>query len=152
VPLALCLFQIILNPEFHSGLIPIVPSAQNESPVPITISEQSDYTILPKAIPVKALNTAKQNSGFCKIDTGIRVPKAGPVVKNIARSSLLIVGYFTKRKPDTNYDCSNFRAFGLCDIAKGNSCKSPEYSEAKFRVLSDGFRNKSAKGTISSKE
>jgi hypothetical protein len=59
--------------------------------------------------------------------------------------------FSTKRKPGTNYDCSNFRVFGLCDIAKGNSCKSLEYSEAKFRVLSDRYRNKSAKGTISSK-
>jgi hypothetical protein len=50
---------------------------------------------LPKAIPVKALNTAKRNSGFCQIDTGIRVPKALPVVKNEARNNLSIVGYFT---------------------------------------------------------
>jgi hypothetical protein len=40
--------------------------------------------------------------------------------------------FSTKRKPGSNYD---FRTIGLYDIAKGNSCKSPEYSEAKFRVL-----------------
>ena len=129
-----------------------MPSAQNENPIPITIlaiSEYSDSAILPRAIPVKALNTAKRNSGFCQMDSGIKVPKALPVVKNEARNSLLIVGCFTKRKPGSNYD---FRTIGLYDIAKGNSCKSPEYSEAKFRVLSDGFRNKSAKGRTSSKE
>jgi hypothetical protein len=60
--------------------------------------------------------------------------------------------FSTKRKPGTNYDCSNFRVFGLCDIAKGNSCKSPEYSEAKFRVLSDRSMIKSVKGRTSSKE
>jgi hypothetical protein len=60
--------------------------------------------------------------------------------------------FSTKPKPDPNHDFSNFRAFGLCDIAKGNSCKSLEYSEAKFRVLSDRCINKSAKGTTSSKE
>lgn len=43
----------------------------------------------------------------------------------------------TKRNQYPNHDSSNFRAFGFCDIAKSNSCKSPEYSEAKFRVLSD---------------
>jgi len=80
------------------------------------------------------------------------VPKAGPVVKNIARNNLSIMGCFTKRKPGTNYDSSNFRAFGFCDIAKGNSCKSPEYSEAKFRVLSDRSMIKSVKGRTSSKE
>jgi hypothetical protein len=77
-----------------------VPSAQNENPIPITIlaiSEHSYSAILPKAIPVKALNTAKRNSGFCQIDIGIRVPKAGPAVKDKVRSSLLIVGCFTKR-------------------------------------------------------
>jgi hypothetical protein len=71
VPLALCLFRITQNPEFHSGLIPIVPSAHNEIRIPITvlaISEHSDYAILPKEIPVKALNIAKQNSGFCQKD------------------------------------------------------------------------------------
>ena|GEM_PF-2253997 len=132
-----------------------MPSAQNQNPIPIMILAISEYSysaILPKAIPVKALNTAMRNSGYCKMDSGIRVPKALPVVKNEARNNLSIVGYFTKRKPGTNYDCSNLRAFGLCDIAKGNSCKSPEYSEAKFRVLSDRYRNKSAKGTTSSKE
>jgi hypothetical protein len=44
---------------------------QNENPIPITIvvtSEHSDSAILPKAIPVKALNAAKRNSGFCQID------------------------------------------------------------------------------------
>jgi len=43
---------------------------QNENPVPITILailEYSDSAILPKAIPVKALNTAKRNSGFGEI-------------------------------------------------------------------------------------
>jgi hypothetical protein len=45
--------------------------------------------------------------------------------------------FSTKRKPDPNHDFSNFRAFVFCDITKGNSCKSPEYSKAKFRVLSD---------------
>jgi len=117
-----------------------VPSAQNENPIPITIlaiSEYSDSAILPRAIPVKALNTAKRNSGFCQMDSGIRVPKARPVVKNIARNNLIVGNCFTKRKPGSNYDSSNFRAFGLCDIAKGNSCKSPECSEAKFRALSD---------------
>jgi hypothetical protein len=68
------------------------------------------------------------------MDSGIRVPKAGPVVNDKARNNLSIVGCFTKRKPGSNYDFSNFRVFGFCDIAKGNSCKSPEYSEAKFRV------------------
>jgi hypothetical protein len=56
-----------------------VPSAQNQNPILITIlatSEHSDSAILPKAIPVKALNTAKRNSGFCQIDALIRVPKA----------------------------------------------------------------------------
>jgi hypothetical protein len=43
--------------------------------------------------------------------------------------------FSTKPKPDPNYDFSNFRVFVFCDIAKGNSCKSPEYSDAKFRVL-----------------
>jgi hypothetical protein len=79
-----------------------VPSAQNESPVPITILAISEYSysaILPRAIPVKALNTAKRNSGLCQIDIGTRVPKAGSVVKDKARNSLLIVGCFTKRKP-----------------------------------------------------
>jgi hypothetical protein len=45
--------------------------SQNENPIPITIlaiSAHSDYAILPKAIPVKALNKAKQNSGFCQKD------------------------------------------------------------------------------------
>jgi hypothetical protein len=48
-----------------------VPSAHNEIRIPITvlaISEHSDYAILPKEIPVKALNIAKQNSGFCQKD------------------------------------------------------------------------------------
>jgi hypothetical protein len=68
-----------------------VPSAQNESPVPITISEQSDYTILPKAIPVKALNTAKRNSGFCQIDIETRVPKAIGVNLSIDCSEILLI-------------------------------------------------------------
>jgi hypothetical protein len=71
VSLVLCLFRITRNPEFHSGLIPIVPSAHNEIRIPITvlaISEHLDYAILPKAIPVKALNTAKRNSGLFDID------------------------------------------------------------------------------------
>jgi hypothetical protein len=78
-----------------------VPSAQNEIPIPITIlaiSEHSDSAILPKAIPVKALNTAKRNSGFCQIDIETRVPKAGPVVKDKARNNLSIVDCFTQRK------------------------------------------------------
>jgi len=127
----------------------------NENPILITIlaiSEHSYSVILPRAIPVKALNTAKRNSGFCQMGSGIRVPKAGPVVKDKARNNLLIVGCFTKRKPDPNHDSSNFRVFVFCDIAKGNSCKSPEYSEAKFRVLSDRSMIKSAKGRTSSKE
>jgi hypothetical protein len=48
-----------------------VPSAHNEIRIPITvlaISEHLDYAILPKAIPVKALNTAKRNSGLFDID------------------------------------------------------------------------------------
>jgi hypothetical protein len=60
----------ILNPEFHSGLIPVVPSAQNEIRIPITLlatSEHSYSVIWPKAIPVKALNTAKRNSRFGEI-------------------------------------------------------------------------------------
>jgi hypothetical protein len=65
-----------------------VPSAQNEIRIPITIlaiSEHSDSAILPKAIPVKALNTAKRNSGLCQIDIGTRVPKAGSVLQNKAK-------------------------------------------------------------------
>ena len=61
----------ILNPEFHSGLIPVVPSAQNEIRIPITllaISEYSYSAILPKAIPVKSLNTRKIDSRFGEID------------------------------------------------------------------------------------
>jgi hypothetical protein len=80
------------------------------------------------------------------------VPKARPVVKNIARNNLIVVGCFTKQNQYPNYAFSNFRAFVFCDIAKGNSCKSPEYSEAKFRVLSDRSMIKSVKGRTSSKE
>jgi hypothetical protein len=60
----------ILNPEFHSGLIPVVPSAQNEIRIPITllaISEYSYSVIWPKEIPVKDMNTKKINSRFGEI-------------------------------------------------------------------------------------
>jgi hypothetical protein len=60
--------------------------------------------------------------------------------------------FSTKQNQYPNHDSNNFRAFGFCDIAIGNSYKSPEYSEAKFRVLSDRSMIKSAKGTINIKE
>ncbi|REG92618.1 hypothetical protein C8N25_10216 [Algoriphagus antarcticus] len=58
------------------------------------------------------------------------------------------MGCFTQRNPYPNYDSSNLTTIGFCNIAKGNSHKSPEYSEAKFGVLSDRSMIKSAKGTI----